>query len=1054
MRAAREAVGSATRTAAHLANLLGCPHPADPSDAEQLCRWTSWALAAPDLRGFRLDSDAWRVHRDAIRTLLGSGHSLRQWHQQYAATLLPEAWDQDVGETRRDLAEYGPKWWRAFSGNYRRARSRIRELSREVPPSPEAELALADAILEVQRLRGILRVNDAFGTSLFGPRWSGEASDWAALGNAFDWLAHLHTEADAGRLPPGLVEPLARAPHLVGLDATIEAAAKALAEQRRTVRELIAALELDEAVRFGAGARLADQPFAAQEATLLEWERCIDDLQGITALNNTIAACHNEGLGAVVEAALPWPQAGEQLVEAFEYFWHEAVLRQAYRERPSLAHFDGEDHELAIGQFRRLDRITLEYNRARLAAQHWTGVPQGDGAGQLAVLRREFEKKSRHLPARRLLAQAGNAIQAIKPVFMMSPLSIATFLAPGSATFDLIIFDEASQVRPVDAFGAILRGRQVVVVGDSQQLPPTSFFDTLISEDEVDDENFTSDIESILGLFKSQGTCERMLRWHYRSRHESLIAVSNHLFYNDRLVIFPSPDAERREAGLIFHHLPHTAYDRSRTRTNPQEAASVARAVMEHARHRPDLSLGVAAFSTAQMKAIQDQLELLRRQDGSYESFFAAHPHEPFFVKNLETVQGDERDVIFISVGYGRTSEGYLAETFGPLTGKHGGRRLNVLITRARIRCEVFSNLIADDIRSETPGVRALKAFLTYAQTGRLDVPIATRRDFDSPFEIAVSDALSAAGYVVEKQIGSGGFFIDLAIVDPERPGRYLLGIECDGAMYHSARSARERDRLRQQVLEDLGWRIHRVWSTDWFRNPDKETRRLIAAIEMARVYAPPRVDEASSPPTPPERDVPVPRGAAEVEAVAVPPYTLARVTPLVTDVELHLVPQRELASRVAEVVSAEGPVHTDEVMRRIREAAGVRRIGGRIDSALQAAIAQAARTGTIRQEGDFLWPTAMQQPPLRDRIGLPAASRRLDLVAPEEIALAIERVVDQSYGIAPDDIPPLACRLLGFQRTTDDMRARVQLILDTLLQTGRLTSQGNQIIIGNEANA
>jgi superfamily I DNA and/or RNA helicase len=344
-------------------------------------------------------------------------------------------------------------------------------------------------------------------------------------------------------------------------------------------------------------------------------------------------------------------------------------------------------------------------NRFKLAEAQWKNIPKHEAAGQLGILRREFEKRSRHLPIRQLMTKTGNAIQAIKPVFMMSPLSIATFIPPGSIEFDLVVFDEASQVKPVDAFGAIIRGKQVVVVGDSKQMPPSNMFDTISKDDENEEDDFVGDMESILGLFVGQNAPQRMLRWHYRSRHESLITVSNHKFYDNKLVVFPSPDSEKNDSGLIYHYLPETSYDRGGTKTNKLEAKAVALAVMEHAKSNPNLSLGVAAFSVVQMQAILDEIEQLRRSNPNHESFFTAHPHEPFFVKNLENVQGDERDVIFISIGYGKTAEGYFAMGFGLINHEGGERRLNVLISRAKIRCEVIKR-ICDAVDIKRIGTR------------------------------------------------------------------------------------------------------------------------------------------------------------------------------------------------------------------------------------------------------------------------------------------------------------------------------------------------------------
>ena len=315
----------------------------------------------------------------------------------------------------------------------------------------------------------------------------------------------------------------------------------------------------------------------------------------------------------------------------------------------------------------------------------------------------------------------------------------------------------------MDALGAVLRAGQAVVVGDTRQLPPTSFFDhTADEDDDATETTATADLESILGMFCACGAPERMLRWHYRSRHESLIAVSNHEFYDNRLVLFPSPDAQREETGLHFRHEAGTCYERgNRKRFNAGEAGIVADAVMKHAQRRPNLTLGVAAFNLSQARRIEDEVELRRRADPSTEAFFADHPEEPFFVKNLENVQGDERDVVLVSVGYGRMEGGYMPMNFGPLNQEGGERRLNVLITRARRRLEVYSNFVADDLdlaRTNARGVAALKTFLHYAESGILDFPKASGQDADSPFEEAVADELRARGHTVDHQVGSAGF--------------------------------------------------------------------------------------------------------------------------------------------------------------------------------------------------------------------------------------------------------------------------------------------------------
>lgn len=795
-----------------------------------------------------------------------------------------------------------------------------------------------------------------------------------------------------------------------------------------------------------------------------------DDLDGLAAYMQDRDLCREASLERVALLADEWEEAEHSLLDLFEYTRVSALLETVFQNSPILASFDVLRHKSTCQAFQELDLRHIELRRDALAKKHIDGLPRnGTESGQISILWREFEKKARHMPVRKLIAKAGNVVQAIKPVFLMSPLSVANFLPPGTVDFDLVIFDEASQVKPADALGAIVRGKQSVVVGDSKQLPPTSFFETLVAQDsdaEDEDAVATSDIESVLGLFCSRRAHQRMLRWHYRSKHESLIAGSNHLFYDNRLVVFPSPDRHRENVGLVYRRIENAHYDRSRTRTNPVEARAVAEAAISHAKEQlkkpvqERLTLGVAALSVAQRDAILDQLEILRRQSHITEEFFLATSHEAFFVKNLENVQGDERDVIFISIGYARTAEGYWANSFGPVNRAGGERRLNVLFSRARIRCEVFTSIRSEDINSENSGegVLALKTFLSYAEHGYLDLPFAAGGTPDSPFEEEVLSALQKRGYTVRTQVGSAGFFLDLAVVDPDSPGRFLLGIECDGAAYHSARSARDRDRLRQTVLESLGWKIHRIWSTAWFRAPEKEMKSLESAIEEAKRNRGENHKESKK-----ERIAPLLSPSQHAERASEPPpmavqsqsstrYMFAKIRIDLGIKELHEVSTEQLANWLKQVVSIEGPIHWLEAAKRIADAAGVQRLGNRIQRAFQSACTYGHLYKMFEKRKEFLWAFDPVPVQVRDRSDFPPQQKKIEFVAPEEVRAAIEEAVKESYGMAAEDVAVAACRRLGFARVTEDMRATVEEERDNLVKGGRLELRGETMVLSHDA--
>lgn len=535
------------------------------------------------------------------------------------------------------------------------------------------------------------------------------------------------------------------------------------------------------------------------------------------------------------------------------------------------------------------------------------------------------------------------------------------------------------------------RASQVVVVGDERQLPPTRFFCKMLDEYDISSDGDglnAAVLESILGLCVAQGIPQRMLRWHYRSRHHSLIAVSNREFYDSRLFVVPSPNSVTANHGLHFRPVPGGVFDRGGSATNRVEARAVAEAVIEHARRSPDSSLGVGAFSVAQRDAIRDELEVLQREHVDLATFFAAGRPEPFFVKNLENIQGDERDVIFISVGYARDSSGSLSMNFGPLSNEGGERRLNVLISRARERCEVFSSITADDIdlqRARSRGAAAFRTFLRFAETGDLDSPSPTGGDYDSDFERQVALALDGLGFRVDRQVGTAGFRIDLAIVDPEKPGRYLLGIECDGATYHSSRSARDRDRLREAVLKDRGWKIHRIWSTDWFHRPAEQLQKTVAAIEKARAEWQCDPDGQATPDEPAglaaDDDEPkIARHPAHDSlnghlpfAWSIPYQEFQQVVP--AHRPISETSPAVLQKIVTALVQFEGPIHREEIARRLTSLWGLQRTGARIAEVVSRAVDSGVRRGVLRDELDFVTHSEQSAIPVRDRSALASAT-------------------------------------------------------------------------------
>lgn len=555
------------------------------------------------------------------------------------------------------------------------------------------------------------------------------------------------------------------------------------------------------------------------------------------------AQCESLGLTKFLDIMHEKNTPTNQLKNIFNKRFYILWLDKAYEICPSVANFRRRIQDQRVLKFKELDKQQFKIAEARIKQKLMRNLPSSsrftNGSDELRILKREASKQRRIMPLRQLFASIPNLILTLKPCLMMSPLSVSVFLETETFKFDVVIFDEASQVQTENAIGAISRGKQVIIAGDSKQLPPTNFFNVSNDTDDYDaeDDMISNEIyESILD--EANLLPEKTLLWHYRSRNESLIAFSNAKIYNNRLTTFPSNISEGDDIGVEYIYVDNGVYDKGGKKGNILEAKRVAQLVFDHFKSHSNKSLGVIAFGEVQQQAIDNEITQMRMQYKEFEPFFNEELPEPFFVKNLENVQGDERDTIIFSIGYGFDINGGFKMNFGPLSRVGGERRLNVAITRAKYNIKLVGSIKPTDVnvdRISTEGPKLLRKYIEFAIHGQSVLENEIKEEgyvsFDSPFEQSVYDFLDRNGYNVATQVGCSGYRIDLAIKHPQKSGVYTLAIECDGAAYHSGRNARERDRLRQEVLENMGWKFYRIWSTDWIKDSVSEGKRLLEAV-------------------------------------------------------------------------------------------------------------------------------------------------------------------------------------------------------------------------------
>lgn len=622
------------------------------------------------------------------------------------------------------------------------------------------------------------------------------------------------------------------------------------------------------------GAKLTGMPLGSLRAHLTLLAGRPDRVAVLPHVTAALDEVRAAGLEDVVADLARRGVPAAAVVGEVEHVWWTSVAHDIALRDPAYGAHDGEGLRHTVDEFVAADRAHVAGTVGRVKEQVGRNIREtlGDHPTQEALVRAEAGKARRHKPLRDLMPVASATLTAVKPCWAMSPLVVASTLPPGR-WFDVVIFDEASQVQPAQAIAAISRARQVVVAGDERQLPPTNFF-TVVSDPDggaagggagaaVEPEALTEGFESVLDVLAA-ALPTRRLAWHYRSRDERLIAFANATMYDGGLTTFPGTAIE---SSVRFEPVDGAATlqpGQESIESTEAEVARVVELVLEHARQRPDESLGVIALGIKHATRLDDAVTEALRSAPDVADFFAAEREERFFVKNLERVQGDERDAIILSVGYGKTARGRVLHRFGPLNIEGGERRLNVAITRARSRMTVVSALRAADLDPEklkARGATMLRDFLAYAETGGYQpatpsapTPSSSDRTIHSapassgssdrtvhsggalqdPLRSDLAARLRKQGLTVHEEFGSAGHRVDLAIEDPHQPGRALVAVETDGPRYAALRSTRDRDRLRPEQLARLGWRHVRVWSTDLFRDPARELARILNVVSAA----------------------------------------------------------------------------------------------------------------------------------------------------------------------------------------------------------------------------
>jgi DNA polymerase III delta prime subunit/very-short-patch-repair endonuclease len=1028
--------------------------PMSKDDLERIQSWKPELEQGHNFQGLSSANDLNSVHEFAqeclssLSIILESKDELEARGIDWKSSLQAEPLRHEI----EDLAQKFLFWLRP---SYWKAKSSATQIYSEKPKRRKAELVndlLALQEFQAQESEREQTLERSSTLQLGRTDWEGLIESLVAL---VSWLTHVLAISEVSKMPTAVVSALGDPKRATLISDSISKMSTAWKQMESALQSIDKLVQPKMAAPFG---NIHDiSPIVAKR--LANWYKSEGrgTVSGWIGYSQLQLAGSQLWLNGLVHVEFDRIES-DVLEKSARFAIADAIYRKAARDFPLLNSFDADQHEQARELFREQDLAIsqhaahdlcqdLAFRAKNVIENSYVGTP-------MHSIKVELQKKRRRKPIRQLVQETLPALRELKPCFMMSPITVSTYLPPDADAFDVLIFDEASQVKPEDALVCLMRGMQVVVVGDSKQLPPTSFFDAAEGDGEEEFEVLSS-MESILDVCVANLFPEKMLTWHYRSRHHSLIEGSNQEFYSGRLLVFHSPEHESENLGLKMHYHRDSKYGEGGQGVNRGEAKEIAKMVLEHwekfgPRDGGDSAartLGVVAFSVAQAREIRQQVYEIAPSDAHFQSWVDGLGHEPFFIKNLENVQGDERDRIIVGVGYGFDANNNLRKQFGPVNKKGGERRLNVLFTRAREETIVVSNFKAGELNLQgiaSYGPQVLKRFLDLAETGAWPETLEEGGETDSPFEDEVLEVLRRAGYQVTPQVGCAGFRIDLAVHDPNQAGRFCIAVECDGATYHSSPVARERDRQRQDVLERMGWTFTRVWSTDWFYRPKQAREKLLAAVaaaaENSGVQPKSNIDRANTS----DGEYQILVDSSQGATLEFDPYEVGDYSVLSREFSMAEISPDAMAWYLEIIIQEEGPITQDIAAIRIRNGIGQGRMGAKAKEAFERGIQRGQKQGLFEVDLDgSLWM------PNQEIVPRSRSSAQDALPIPtREIAAGLGVLVENAIEISMESAFQTLKLAFGIGRLTKDVQLSFEEGVNLALQLNKLTLRDDGVLV------